>query len=137
MLFKTTNKNPCQIVIFHGICTYLKSRNFCDKRWVHIQGLSTGFDILWRPLRPTKSKFLIKRKVSLYFWGLDIWVSSTSFQKSNKGWPQQPSSERVPYISEKLSFWWSIPQKMSSIGHFGASDDQTIRIWMFVEEIGL
>ena len=44
-------------------------------------------------------------------------------------------SERVPYISEKLGVWWSIPQKKSSIGHFGASDDQTIR--MFFEEIGL
>jgi hypothetical protein len=25
--------------------------------------------------------------------------------------PQQPPSERVPYISDKLDFWWSIPQK--------------------------
>ena len=27
--------------------------------------------------------------------GLDIWVSSTNFQKSNIGWPQQPLTERV------------------------------------------
>ena len=27
--------------------------------------------------------------------GLDIWVSSTSFQKSNIGWPQQPLKEKV------------------------------------------
>ena len=27
--------------------------------------------------------------------GLDIWVSSTSFQKSNIGWPQQPLTEKV------------------------------------------
>ena len=27
--------------------------------------------------------------------GLDICVSSTSFQKSNIGWPQQPLTERV------------------------------------------
>jgi hypothetical protein len=42
--------------------------------------------------------------------------------------PQQPPSERVPYIREKMNFWWSIPQKITSIGYFGASDDQTIRI---------
>ena len=24
-------------------------------------------------------------------------------------WPQQPLSERVPYISKKWDFWWSIP----------------------------
>ena len=27
--------------------------------------------------------------------GLEIWVSSTSFQKSNIGWPQQPPKEKV------------------------------------------
>ena len=36
--------------------------------------------------------------------------------------------KRVPYISEKLDFWWSIQQKITSIGYFGASEDQTIRI---------
>ena len=45
--------------------------------------------------------------------------------------PQQPPSERVPYISEKLDFLWSIPQKINSIGFFGAGDDQTIRIRKF------
>ena len=34
-------------------------------------------------------------KVSAYSWGLGIWVSSTSFQKCNKGWPQQPPTEKV------------------------------------------
>ena len=37
----------------------------------------------------------------------------------------------MPYISENLDFWWSIPQKITSIGYFGASDDQTIRIRKF------
>ena len=36
--------------------------------------------------------------------GMDILVSSTSFQKSNIGWPQQPPNERVPDISKKLDF---------------------------------
>ena len=57
-----------------------------------------------------------------------IWVSSKYFQKSYIDWPQQPPTEKVPNIREKLHFWWSIPQKWTSIGHFGAREDQTIRI---------
>ena len=52
-------------------------------------------------------------------------------------WPQRPLSERVPYISEKLDFWWTIPQKIASIGYLGASDDQIIRIRKFFGEIRL
>ena len=36
--------------------------------------------------------------------GVDICVSSTRFQKSNIGWPQQPQKERVPDISKNLDF---------------------------------
>ena len=75
-------------------------------------------------------------KVSVYSWGLGISVSSPNLIKSNIGWPQQPPSERISYISEILDFWWSIPKKMFSIGHFGASDDRTIRIRTFFKEIG-
>ena len=46
-----------------------------------------------------------------------IWVSSKKNQKSYIDWPQQPPTEKVPNISEKLHFWWSIPQKGTSIGH--------------------
>ena len=76
-------------------------------------------------------------KASVYSRDAAIWVSSISFQKSNIAWPQQPPTEKVPNISEKLDFWWSIPQKGTSIGHFGARDDQTIMIRNFLEEIGL
>ena len=51
---------------------------------------------------------------SLNAWGYDILIFATSFQKSSKGWPQQPPTERVSNISEKLEFWWSIV-----IGHLG------------------
>ena len=34
-------------------------------------------------------------KVSVYSLGLGIWVSSTSFSKSNIGWPQQHPTEKV------------------------------------------
>ena len=65
--------------------------------------------------------------ISLSAWsrGLPICVSSTSFQKNDIGWPQQPLTERVSDISEKLDFWWSIPQKGNGSDHLG---DQTIRI---------
>ena len=44
--------------------------------------------------------------ISLAAWsrGLPICVSSTRFQKSSIGWPQQPPIERVSDISEKLDF---------------------------------
>ena len=42
--------------------------------------------------------------------GLDVRVSSTSFEKNNMGWPQQPLKEKVPDISEKWDFLTSIPQ---------------------------
>jgi hypothetical protein len=36
--------------------------------------------------------------------GVEICVSSTSFQKSTIGWPQQPPKEREPDVSKKLDF---------------------------------
>jgi hypothetical protein len=68
---------------------------------------------------------------------LDIWLSSSNFQKSNLDWPQQPLTEKMPCISKNLDFWLSIPQKMTSIGHFCAIDDQIIRIRKFFKEMGL
>ena len=34
-------------------------------------------------------------KAFVYSQGAVIWVSSTSFQKSSIGWPQQPPTEKV------------------------------------------
>ena len=53
------------------------------------------------------------------------------FKKVSIDWPQQPPIETVPYISESLDFWWTIPQKMSNTGHFDAINDQTIGIRNF------
>ena len=61
-------------------------------------------------------------------WVVDIYAWSTIWNFFDHMWPQWPPPERVPYISEKLDFWWSIPQKITSIGYFSASNDQTIRI---------
>ena len=70
-------------------------------------------------------------------WEMLNFAYPTSFQKNYIGWPQQPPTERVSDISEKLDFWWSIPKKMTIIGHFGAIDDQTIRIKIIFEGIEL
>ena len=42
-------------------------------------------------------------KVSVYSWGYGIWVSSTSFQKSNIGWPQKPPTENSTSVFMILS----------------------------------
>ena len=71
--------------------------------------------------------------------GADVCVSSTSFQKNDIGWPQQPPTERVSDISEKFDFKQSIPQKEIGSGHLGATarDDQTIRISKVFDEMRL
>jgi hypothetical protein len=43
--------------------------------------------------------------------GLEICVSSTSFQKNNIGWPQQPQTERV--LKFNMIFHNSTPKKLS------------------------
>ena len=62
--------------------------------------------------------------------GLEIWVSSTSFQESNIGWPQQPLNYQ---ISVKIGFLMI----HSGIGHLGARDDPTIRLSNFFDEMRL
>ena len=76
------------------------------KRYFFIQGLLTGFDIFWRPQRPTKNKFLVKMIVSVNFWGIGIKVSSISFLKSSIGWPQQLLTEKV--LKFNMSFQDSV-----------------------------
>ena len=51
-------------------------------------------------------KIAIFDDISLAAWsrGLPICVSSSSFQTSSIGWPQQPPTEWVSDISKKLDF---------------------------------
>ena len=60
--------------------------------------------------------------------GVEICVSLTSFQKNDITWPQQPLTERVSDISKRLDFWWSIPQKGTSIGHCYQVNDCSSKI---------
>ena len=74
---------------------------------------------------------------SVASWVVGICAWYTIWHFFDLTWSQRPPSERVPYISGKLDFWWSIPQKITSNGYFGASDDQTIKIRKLFEKIGL
>ena len=104
---------------------------------MHIQGISHWSVQSKSALRGRRIHNFTKLWCLVGSRGLEIWVLSPSFQKSNIGWPQQPPTERVPNISEKLDFWWSIPQKGTVIGHLGAGDDHTIRINKFFDEMRL
>ena len=75
-------------------------------------------------------------KMVLESWVREFLVTTTIFQKSNIGWPQQPPTERISDSSKKLDFWRKIPQKGPSIGCFGARDDLTIRIRKIFGENG-
>ena len=44
--------------------------------------------------------------------GLEIWVSSTSFQKNDIGWPQQPPTEKV--LKFNMIFHDTTPKNVSS-----------------------
>ena len=98
-----------------------------------LQGVQTRYDILWSPRWPTKVDLQVWKKVAAHSGGVDIWVLSIYFQKSNIGWPQQPLTEKLPSISKNLDFWWSNPQNGTHIGHFGASGDEIIKIRKFFE----
>ena len=68
-----------------------------------LQGISYWniFYELTLTYRNMQARFYLK--VVLKSWGSDIWVSSTSFQKSNIGWPQQPPTEIGPKIQHDIS----------------------------------
>ena len=58
--------------------------------FIIIQGVSHWNVSFEMPLRDRNMWVRFSLKVSVYSWGWEIWDSSTSFQKNNIGWPQQP-----------------------------------------------
>ena len=79
-----------------------------------------------------------------YFWRYlyipeirEFEFHQTSLQKSNIFWPQQPPTERKQIVVKNWIFDDSIHFLGTSIGHFGARDDQILRIRRIFEEIGL
>ena len=109
--YKEQKKDKCNQFTLFSVHRYRVSHfemDFMNWLW---QIKICKFDLLWR-----------------WFWNTEIgnfWVPQLFSKKSNISWPQQPPTERVPDISEKLDFWWSILWKGASIGHIGARDDLT------------
>ena len=101
------------------------------KKGTYLQGISFWCVQSKSSLRRWRIHNFIELWCQVGSRGLEIWVSSTSFQKSNIGWPQQPPTERVSNISKKLDFWGFIPRKGTSIDHLGTTDDQIIRLSNF------
>ena len=116
---------------------FLKTEEFF-KNYVgwnsYIQGVSYWSMQSKSALRDRRFHNFIKLWCLVGSRGLEIWVASISFQKSNIGWPHQPPTERV---SVKLDFWWSISQKGTGISHSGARDDLIIRLNKICDEMRL
>ena len=83
--------------------------------------------------------------------GLEIWVSSTSFQKRNIGWPQQPQTERISVKNGviqvlefifTLMFWktkflvesWNIMLNFSTFSVGGCWGQSMLIFWKLVDE---
>ena len=66
-------------------------------------------------------------KVLVYSWGQRIWVSLTSFQKNNIGWPQQPLIEKE--LRLKMDFRDSVKKhfffKTSKLNYFYPQIDES------------
>ena len=108
-------------------------RNYMNEWRRDLQGISFRNWLFKSALRDRRTNIFFDLWCLVASGGADICVSSTSFQKNDIGWPQQPPTERVSDISEKFDFWQSIPQKGTGSGHLGARDDQTIRISKFFD----
>ena len=104
---------------------------------VVIQGVSLRNGLYELALTDKDMQVRFGLKMILECWDREFLGTTTIFKKSNISWPQQPPTERVPDISEKLDFWWSIPWKGVSIGHIGARDNLTIKISNFLDEMRL
>ena len=88
-------------------------------------------------LRGRRIKMLLELWCLVASGGLHLCVSSTSFEKNDIGWPQQPLTAKVSDISKKLDFCWFIACKGTGIGHLDVKDDKTIRISNFFDEMRL
>jgi hypothetical protein len=94
---------------------------FCD-----IQGVSHWNDSFKLTDRNMQVRFCLK--VFVYFWGLEIWVSSTSFQKINIGWPPISLQQKGYRISVILIFDDPFHKKWLLL---------VILVWLMIKPSGL
>ena len=105
LLITLCNEITCNWVNFQ-FSIKKKLWDLVQENLVNIQGISywNVFYELTLTDRNMQARFYLK--VVLKFWGSDIWVSSTSFQKSKIGWPQQPQTEIGPKIQHDISWFY-------------------------------
>ena len=68
---------------------------FVKMMLVQVQGVSKWNGRNWMPLRDRRINIFLKFGCLVASGGVDIWVSSICFQKSNIDRPQQPLAEKV------------------------------------------
>ena len=73
------------------------------QQWGHVLQGASYWNVLFElALTDRNMQAKICLKVVLTFWDWGNWVSSTSYRKSNIGWPQQPPTENV----QKFNMTW-------------------------------
>ena len=76
-------------------CSQSFKYSISPAKFYRIQGVSCWSVQSKSALRGTRIHNFIELWCLVGSVGLEIWVLSTSFQKSNMGWPQQPPAERA------------------------------------------
>ena len=116
----------CQTVSFHKVFLRRFLQRWCKTSktlfqahliwlWITIytiQGVPSRYDILWSPRWPTKIDLQVLVKVVAHSIGLDNWIFEfyqSFFKKVTK------VTKTLPNVSKNLNFWWSNPQKGTSI----------------------
>ena len=105
---KSKNKTNLFLWLWYGLSTL-------------IQGVSKWSGRDWMPLRDRRINIYLTFGCLVTLGGVDIWVSSICFQKSNIDWPQQPLTEKVLKFNMifadvylKNLFFWNIKIKLNS-----------------------
>ena len=104
-----------------------KAANFCEISAV-VQGVSKWSGRNWMPLRDRRINIYLTFGCLGASGGVDFWVSSTCFQKSNIDWPQQPPTEKV--LKFNMIFHDSTPKnffiKHKNKAEFKCLDDSEV-----------
>ena len=125
-----------------GHSTYLTTSLSSQTYWIlmeidKIQGISLWNVSFKLTLADRNIQVIFCLKVVLKSWDWIFLGTTTSFQKTNIDWPHQPPTETLSILVKNWVFDDSFHIKRTGNGHLGASDDQTIRISRFFDEMRL
>ena len=82
--------------------------------FVSANNLATAAAWSWTEMGDIRLRIFLNYEL-VASWVVDIWVSSTSFQKSNIGWPQQPLKEKVLISAKNWIFDDTFYKKRSAL----------------------